>query len=247
MNNIFDCLANKTVLITGGCSGIGLATAVAYHKHHANVYIMDNSLKNITHIKKKFSKKFKLFHTDVRDFKNVQNTLKTIINETNIDILIANAGISVRNKFLSISPSQWQNVLQTNLTGSFYCAQLVAKHMHKRKRGCILFTSSTNGISAHPYYADYNASKAAIISLAKTMAAELAPFVRVNTIAPGYVLTNMQRKEYSPAMLKAVNKQLPLKRHAKPEEIANLFVYLSTQAACYITGQTIAIDGGETI
>lgn len=106
-------------------------------------------------------------------------------------------------------------------------------------------TASTNGVVGHPYYADYNASKAGVNLLARTMALELAPTIRVNTICPGYVLTPMQLAEYTPAMLDKVNENIPLKRHALPEEVAGLFAFLASDEAAYITGQQIPIDGGE--
>ena len=106
-------------------------------------------------------------------------------------------------------------------------------------------TASTNGITGHPFYADYNASKAGVILLARTMALELAPKVRVNAVCPGYVLTAMQQAEYTQGMLNQVNNKIPLARHATVEEVAALFTYLASKEAAYITGQAISIDGGE--
>ena len=117
--------------------------------------------------------------------------------------------------------------------------------MVNHEGGVILNTASTNGIMGYPFYADYNASKAGLISLTKSMALELAPRVRVNAVAPGYVLTPMQRSEYSDEMLAAVDAKIPLGRHARPEEIAGLFAYLASDDAAYITGQVFPIDGGE--
>jgi NAD(P)-dependent dehydrogenase (short-subunit alcohol dehydrogenase family) len=107
-------------------------------------------------------------------------------------------------------------------------------------------TASTNGLTGHPFYADYNASKAGVILLARTMALELAPTVRVNAVCPGYVLTPMQRAEYSDEMLAAVNASIPLGRHASPDEIASLFAFLASDEGAYFTGAVISIDGGET-
>lgn len=116
----------------------------------------------------------------------------------------------------------------------------------KGSGGVILNTASTNGVVGHPFYADYNSTKAGVIQLTRSMALELAPKVRVNAIAPGYVLTPMQRAEYSDEMLEAVNRKIPLGRHAMPEEIAALFAFLASDDAAYITGQVYVIDGGET-
>jgi NAD(P)-dependent dehydrogenase (short-subunit alcohol dehydrogenase family) len=107
-------------------------------------------------------------------------------------------------------------------------------------------TTSTNALVGHPLYADYNASKAGLLALVRTMALELAPHVRVNAVAPGYVLTPMQRGEYTAEMLSAVDRRLPLGRHAEPVEIAALFAFLASADAAYITGTVIPIDGGET-
>jgi len=107
-------------------------------------------------------------------------------------------------------------------------------------------TGSTNGTEGHPWYADYNASKAGVIMLAKTMALELAPTIRVNAVCPGYVLTPMQRAEYTDEMFEAVNEKIPMKRHAEPSEIGALYAFLASREAAYITGADIRIDGGET-
>src|SRR2546428_87665 len=112
--------------------------------------------------------------------------------------------------------------------------------------GVILQTASTNGLVGHRYYADYNACKAGVIELTRSIALELAPQVRVNAVAPGYVLTPMQRAEYTDAMLDEVNRKIPLGRHAAPEEIAGLFAFLASDDAAYLTGQVFVIDGGET-
>jgi NAD(P)-dependent dehydrogenase (short-subunit alcohol dehydrogenase family) len=133
-----------------------------------------------------------------------------------------------------------------NLTGVFYVAQTAARHMMERGSGVILQTASTNGIMGYPFYADYNATKAGVIELTKSMALELAPQVRVCAVAPGYVLTPMQRAEYSDEMLAEVNQKIPLRRHAKPGEIAALFAFLSSDDAQNITGQIYTCDGGET-
>lgn len=163
-----------------------------------------------------------------------------------VDVLVANAGISIRQPFLEIREENWRRVLDVNLTGVFLCAQQAARRMVTAGGGTILMTASTNGLSGHPFYADYNASKAGVILLARTMALELAPAVRVNAVCPGYVLTPMQRAEYSDEMLAEVDASIPLGRHARPEEIAALFAFLASDDSSYVTGAVISIDGGET-
>jgi NAD(P)-dependent dehydrogenase (short-subunit alcohol dehydrogenase family) len=136
--------------------------------------------------------------------------------------------------------------MAVDLTGVFYVAQTAARHMVEKGSGVILQTASTNGLIGHRLYADYNAAKAGVIELTRSMALELAPAVRVNAVAPGYVLTPMQRAEYTDAMLQEVNRKIPLGRHATPEEIAGLFAYLASDDGAYLTGQVYVIDGGET-
>lgn len=163
-----------------------------------------------------------------------------------VDVLVANAGISVRRPFLEIREEDWRRVLDVNLTGVFHCAQQAARRMVAAGGGVILMTASTNGLSGHPLYADYNASKAGVILLARTLARELAPAVRVNAVCPGYVLTPMQEAEYTPEMLADVDAGIPLGRHARPQEVAALFAFLASDESAYVTGATLAIDGGET-
>jgi NAD(P)-dependent dehydrogenase (short-subunit alcohol dehydrogenase family) len=117
--------------------------------------------------------------------------------------------------------------------------------MMENDGGVILNTASTNGFVGYRHYSDYNASKAGVIELTRSMALELAPRIRVNAIAPGYILTPMQRAEYTDEMLEEVNRKLPLKRHGKPEEMAGLFAFLASEDAEYITGQIYVADGGE--
>lgn len=241
-----DSLQNKRVVVTGGASGIGLATSLRFAAEGSIVTILDN---NEEQLKKSLEEHSSIKYgilVDVSNPDEVKEAFKEVDEAMDgIDILISNAGISIRNKFIDITPEQWKKVMGINLDGIFYTAQEAAKRMLIQGSGVILMTASTNGITGHPYYADYNASKAGVNLLAKTMALELAPTIRVNTVCPGYVLTAMQIAEYSPEMLEQVNENIPLKRHATPEEIAGVYAFLASDEGVYITGQNIPVDGGE--
>src|SRR5580692_2884925 len=240
-------LSGKRVLITGGASGIGAATAARFLEEGSAVCVLDRDAQGREQIQKKLPDLAGTVDADVSNLTQVQAAFDDAVRIMGgVDVLINNAGISIRHDFLKITPAEWDKVIAVNLTGVFYMAQTAARHRGERDGGVILQTASTNGIVGYPYYADYNATKAGVIELTKSMALELAPKIRVNAVAPGYVLTPMQRAEYTDEMLEAVNQKIPLRRHADPAEIAALFTFLASDDAAYITGSVYVIDGGET-
>jgi len=240
-------LRGKRILITGGASGIGAATAARFLEEEARVMVLDRDAKARAAIQRQLPALAGTVAGDVSSLPQVEAAFaETVGLMGGVDVLINNAGISIRHKFLDITPEEWEKVLSVNLTGVFYMAQVAARHMWERGSGVILQTASTNGLVGYPYYADYNATKAGVIELTKSMALELAPKVRVCAVAPGYVLTPMQQAEYTDDMLAEVNRKIPLGRHARAEEIAALFAYLASDDAAYVTGQVYTIDGAET-
>jgi meso-butanediol dehydrogenase/(S,S)-butanediol dehydrogenase/diacetyl reductase len=224
-------LAGKRVVVSGGSSGIGAATAQRFRDEGAEVIVLARrpGASGIA--------------CDVSDRDQVQQAFALV---GDLDVLINNAGISARNPALDITPEQWDGVIATNLSGAFWAAQAAGQLMLKGRGGVILNTASTNALVGYRYYADYNATKAGLVALTKSLALEWAPKVRVNAVCPGYVLTPMQEAEYSPAMLAEVNGRIPLGRHATPEEIAGLFANLAADEATNFTGAVIVMDGGET-
>jgi meso-butanediol dehydrogenase / (S,S)-butanediol dehydrogenase / diacetyl reductase len=239
-------LKGKRVLITGGASGIGAATAARFLEEGSSVVVLDRDARGRKQIESQLPKLAGTVDADVSNWKQVEAAFAEAVRMMGgVDVLINNAGISIRHNFLDITPEEWDKIIAVNLTGVFYVAQTAAHHMWERGNGVILHTASTNGIVGQPYYADYNATKAGVIELTKSMALELAPKVRVCAVAPGYVLTPMQRAEYTDEMLEAVNRKIPLRRHAQPEEIGALFAFLASDDAAYMTGHVYTIDGAE--
>ena len=224
-------LAGKRVVVTGGTSGIGAATAQRFRDEGCEVVVLARTPGP------------GVIRCDVSDRLQVDAAFEQV---GDLDVLVNNAGVSVRSPAVDISPNQWEQVLATNLSGAFWVAQAAARRMLLGAGGVILNTASTNALVGYRYYADYNATKAGVVALTKSLALEWAPRIRVNAVCPGYVLTPMQEAEYTPEMLAEVNSRIPLGRHATPEELAGLFAYLASDEAAYFTGSVIVMDGGET-
>jgi meso-butanediol dehydrogenase / (S,S)-butanediol dehydrogenase / diacetyl reductase len=240
-------LEGKRVVVTGGTSGIGEATSRRFLEEGAQVVALAVGADEIATAAERIPGLAAARRCDVADEAQVAEAFAAVDELLGgVDVLVANAGISIRKPFLEIEEADWRRVLDVNLTGVFHCAQQAARRMDAGDGGVILMTASTNGLTGHENYADYNASKAGVILLARTMALELAPKVRVNAVCPGYVLTPMQKAEYTPEMLERVNASIPLGRHAKPEELAALYAFLASEEGSYFTGAVISMDGGET-
>ncbi len=240
-------LSEKRVLITGGARGIGAATAKRFLEEGSRVVVIDRYRPALEEIKKELPQLEDTLLGDVSILDDVYRIFAHIDQIwQGLDVLINNAGISIRHKFMDITPEEWQDIMNTNLTGLFYMAKEAAKRMLAAEKGVIINMGSTSGFTGYHYYADYNASKAGVIELSRSMALELAPYVRVIALCPGYVLTPMQEAEYTPEMMREVDRKIPLGRQARPEEMAAVFAFLASDDASYITGSAITADGGET-
>jgi NAD(P)-dependent dehydrogenase (short-subunit alcohol dehydrogenase family) len=239
-------LTHKRVLITGGASGIGAATVERFVAEGARVIVIDRDEPGGKALQAKHPDLAGVIQADVADFSAVERAFGEVDARLGgVDVAINNAGISLRHDFVDITPAEWRKVMSVDLDGVFYVAQQSARRMLAAGGGVIINMGSTSGMNGYPRYADYNAAKAGVIELTRTMALELAPTIRVIAVCPGYVWTPMQDAEYTPEMRAAVDAKIPLRRHARPEEIAALFAFLASDEAPYITGHPVIIDGGE--
>ncbi len=242
-------LSGKRVIITGGSTGIGAAVAERYLKEGARVAVWCRNPDNALSIAASLPGLSLVATVDVADGPGVDNAFAQSLKALGgLDTLICNAGISIRRSFIDIDRAEFDRVMRVNVHGVFYVSQLAARHMlGENQGGAILMTASTSGVMAYRHYADYNASKGAMLAMMRTMAIEQAPKIRVNAVNPGYTMTPMQEAEYSPEMLRRVNGIIPMKRQARPDEVAALYVYLASDEASYASGGVFTLDGAESV
>ena len=239
-------LQNKRVLITGGAGGIGRATVLRFLEEGARVIVLEIDEVASRRLEDELPDLAGCIRADVSSATDVARAFSNLDELVGgLDVLVNNAGISIRHPFTEIAPQDWRRVIDVNLNGVFYVAQQAARRMLAGGGGVILNMGSTNGLMGYPNYAGYNASKAGVIELTRSMALELAPTVRVNAVCPGFILTPMQEAEYTSEMQRAFADKIPLNRLGRPEEVAALLVFLASDDAAFITGQHFVLDGGE--
>lgn len=240
---------DQVVLVTGSSRGIGRSIAVKFAKESANVIInyRNNTMEaeTITEIISHYGNKSICIKANVACEKDVVLMVEKIIEEFgHIDILVNNAGIAIDTEFEDRKVKDWQDTLGTNLIGVFLVSKYVGNIMMKQRFGKIINISSTNGLdTTYPYSVDYDASKAGIVNLTKNLAIQFSPYVNVNAVAPGWVETGMNA-DLSKSYLKEERNKILLKRFAEPEEVADVVLFLASEKARYIDGQTIRVDGG---
>lgn len=241
---------NKVVLITGASRGIGKSTAKCFAKNKFNIVINylkseDKALELKQELENKYNIECLTIKADISKEEEVKNMIEKSIEKFNhIDVLVNNAGIAIDTIFEDKTVANFQKILDTNLIGTFLVSKYASKYMKQNKYGTIINVSSTNGIDTYyPYGMDYDASKAGIISLTKNLAVELAPYIRVNAVAPGWVNTDMN-KDLDDNYIQKEEEKILLGRFAADYEIAKVIYFLSTSDASYINGSIIRVDGG---
>ncbi|MDD2596912.1 MAG: 3-oxoacyl-[acyl-carrier-protein] reductase [Candidatus Cloacimonetes bacterium] len=244
-------LKDKVVLITGSARGIGFTIAERFAREQALVLILDLAQEAVdsavSKLREQGAQAFG-YVANVTDAKGVEELFARIVSEHGrIDVLINNAGVTRDNLMIRMKEEEWDLVLNINLKGAFICTQKVFKHMMKARSGSIINISSVIGIMGNSGQANYAASKGGMIAFTKSCAKEFASRgIRVNAVAPGFIETEMTatlsdeiRAEYA--------KVIPLSKMGTPTDVAKLCLFLASEESGYITGQTIAVDGGLTM
>ena len=242
VNDKFD-FKRKTVVITGASQGIGLAIANAFLE--SNAYVV-----NLSRSPPKNNKKASNYIFVQQDITNIGSVKKWVSDFTKvrkIDIWINNAGIYSQSKLLEVSQEEWDRTFATNLRSLFFLSTYAAGHMKNNKKGIIMNASSFAAVMPSVNSGIYAATKAAVVSLTKSMAAEWAPYgIRVNSYCPGVILTNMTKGLIAKKGEKLLG-PIALSRFGKPEEVAKAVLFLCSDAASYITGINLEVTGGKFI
>jgi NAD(P)-dependent dehydrogenase (short-subunit alcohol dehydrogenase family) len=244
-------LTGKTALITGGGTGIGLAIAKSMYAAGATVILVGRRVTELELAVKELGPRSFYFSHDITEFDKSENLIKRITEAHGpIDCLVNNAGINLKKPAIDTSVEEFQTILSTNVLAAHVLTKAVAPQMIERKSGSILFIASMASLFGIPMVVAYSAAKSAQVGMVRTLASELSSQgIRVNAIAPGWIETAMSAKAFAgdPERLKKVLGRTPMAKLGKPEDIGWTAVYLASQAASFVTGVVIPVDGGVSI
>jgi 3-oxoacyl-[acyl-carrier protein] reductase len=242
-------LEGKTAIVTGAARGIGKAIAIRFAGEGCNIAFtdlaIDDNAKATENEIAALGVKVKGYASNAADFNDTHTVVNEIVKDFGqIDILVNNAGITRDGLMMRMSEQQWDSVINVNLKSAFNFIHALTPVMMKQKAGSIINMSSVVGVHGNAGQANYSASKAGMIGLAKSIARELGSRgIRANAIAPGFIITEMTH-QLSEEVRAEWAKQIPLKRGGTPEDVANAALFLASDLSSYVTGQVIQVDGG---
>ncbi len=245
----FD-LSGRVAIVTGGGTGIGKGMAIALAQNGADVVVAS---RDSSHLRETvlqiegMGRKGLGLQADVRDVAQISKLVETAMDAFGgIDILVANAGVNRRILAADITEEDWHYIVDTNLKGTFFSCQAVARHMIPRKKGKIITIGSLTSFMGYPMVGPYAASRGGIVQLTKVMAVEWAPYhINVNTISPGWYKTPLTGAVFEdPDWVQRTCNRIPLGRTGTPEDLGGAVVFLASDASDYITGEMIFVDGG---
>jgi NAD(P)-dependent dehydrogenase (short-subunit alcohol dehydrogenase family) len=237
----------KTAIVTGASGGIGRAIVAGFVREGARVLALGRNETGLRSLADELSND-RLLTTvlDVRDVPAIKRVVNDAVDRLGrIHVLVNCAGVAYQVPVLEITPEQWSDILATNLTGAFFLSQETAKHMVQHGGGAIVNVSSVDAFIAESPFADYNASKAGLVQLTRSMAFELAHLgLRCNGVAPGFTATPMMDYTAEEATYRQYMSVIPMRRSATPEEQAAVVLFLASDESSYVNGVTIRVDGG---
>ncbi|KAJ5307063.1 hypothetical protein PENANT_c003G01276 [Penicillium antarcticum] len=252
VQNLFD-LTGKVIAITGGAGGIGLSVATAYAEAGAKIAILYRTAatapQTAQQIASKYQTQCRAYQADVTVPTQISAAIDSVVNDFGkLDVVVANAGICSEHAAEQYTPEEFQEIMAVNVNGAFHTAQAAAKIFKRQEFGNIVFTASVSAtlVNTPQRQAAYNASKAGVLQLAKSLAVEWVDFCRVNCVSPGYIQTQIM--EYaSKEVLDKWLEQIPARRFASPYELKGVYLFCASDASSYMTGSNLVVDGGFTL